>query len=81
MPKYSPKSFLTAIGSYSFGLFYAFVIVFLGGHAPRGTFRYEITTIFCILALIIIVLDLFGFFIKFWVDSDWPLLIMYLTSI
>ena len=81
MPKYSPKSFLTAIGSYSFGLFYAFVIVFLGGHAPRGTFRYEITTIFCILALIIIVLDLFGFFIKFWVDSDWPLLIMYFTSI
>ena len=80
-PKYSPHSFLTSIGGYLFGLVFIFLMFILSENISKDSFRYDLAVIFCILALIIIVLDLFGFFIKFWVDSDWPLLIMYLTSI
>ena len=78
--KYSPHSFLTAISWYFFGGLFIFAILLFGG-LSKDSFSYQAGWIFCLIALMIFLIDLFGFFIKFWVDSDWPLLIMYLTSI
>ena len=78
--KYSPHSFLTAISWYFFGSLFIFAILLFGG-LSKYSFSYQAGWIFCLIALMIFLIDLFGFFIKFWVDSDWPLLIMYLTSI
>ena len=76
-PKYSPQSFLTFISCYAGGG----VFMFLSNIFNKDPYYFQGRTLFCILCLILILMNAFALFIKFWVESDWPLWIGYISGI
>ena len=77
--KYGPKSFLIAIGCYSASILFMLIIVLMNPNTY--SFIYYGSRIFIGLALFILCMNIFGLLVKFRVESDWPLWIMYVTGI